>query len=82
MGEDEIQTKVIGIISKQLSVATEKILLTSTIQEDLGADSLDTVEMIMELEDGLGVEFPDEALDKVSTVGDVIDYVRKAPKKA
>ncbi len=36
MGEDEIQTKVIGIISKQLSVATEKILLTSTIQEDLG----------------------------------------------
>jgi len=82
MNQSEIEPRVIEIIAKQLSMPKEKVTRAARIQDDLGADSLDTVEMVMELEDGLDIEIPDGALEKIKTVGDVVDFVEKAPKKA
>lgn len=78
----ELECKVIEIIAKQLEIAKEKVKPENRIQEDLGADSLDTVEMVMELEDGLDIDIPDEALEKMKTVGDVIAYAEKEIEKA
>lgn len=82
MNQAEIEPRVIQIIAKQLSMPKEKVTRSAKIQDDLGADSLDTVEMVMELEDGLDIEIPDEALEKIKTVGDVVDYAEKTVKKA
>lgn len=82
MSQAEIECKIIEIISKQLGVAKDKVTRTSRLQDDLGADSLDQVELVMDLEDGLDIQIPDEALAKFTTVGDVIEYADKAPKKA
>jgi acyl carrier protein len=82
MSNPELECKVIEIVAKQLGVAKDKVTRSSLIQDDLGADSLDIVELVMELEDGLDIQIPDEALEKIKTVGDVMDYAEKAPKKA
>lgn len=82
MSQAEVDVRIIEIVAKQLGVAKEKVTRSSRIQEDLGADSLDVVELVMELEDGLDIEIPDEALEKIKTVGDVMDYAEKTPKKA
>lgn len=82
MSDPELECKVIEIIAKQFAIAKEKVKRESRFQDDLGADSLDTVEMVMELEDGLDIEIPDKAVEKIKTVGDVIDFAEKAAKKA
>ena len=63
------------IIVEQLGVAADEVAETSTFQEDLNADSLDLVELIMEMEDRFKVKIPDEDAEKIVTVGDAVDYV-------
>ncbi len=68
--------KMKELIADQLSVEAETITETSTFKEDLGADSLDLFELVMALEDEYSVEIPAEDLEKLSTVGDVIGYLK------
>ena len=68
--------KMKELIADQLSVEAETITETSTFKEDLGADSLDLFELVMALEDEYSVEIPAEDLEKLSTVGDVIAYLK------
>ena len=75
MSTADIEVKVIEIVSKQLGVAKEKITRQSSFVNDLGADSLDTVELVMEIEDAFTLSIPDEAAEKIQTVGDAIKYV-------
>jgi acyl carrier protein len=82
MDRAEIETKVIEIVAKQFATSKEKVTRTTRFQEDLSGDSLDTVEFVMELEDAFNIEIPDSMSDKIKAVGDVIDFVEKAPKKA
>lgn len=74
---DDIVNKVRAIISDQLMVDPSEITDESSFVEDLGADSLDTVELIMEFEDEFGVEISDEDAEKISTVGEAIAYMNK-----
>ncbi|MDO4571791.1 MAG: acyl carrier protein [Clostridia bacterium] len=67
--------KVCDIIAKQLDVEAASISLESRLIDDLKADSLDIVELIMDLEQEFNVEIPDEELPKVQTVGDVVAYI-------
>ncbi|MBI2932096.1 MAG: acyl carrier protein [Planctomycetes bacterium] len=71
----EIEAKVIEIVSKQLGVAKDKITRESSFVNDLGADSLDTVELVMEIEDAFDLSIPDDAAEKIQTVGDAIKYI-------
>ena len=73
----EIEAKVIEIVSKQLGVAKDKITRESSFVNDLGADSLDTVELVMEIEDAFDLSIPDDAAEKIQTVGDAIKYVEE-----
>ncbi len=76
MVEDEIQERVRKIIEEQLMVDASEITEEATFTDDLGADSLDIVEMIMELEDEFGIEVPDEEAEKLTTVGKAIEYIK------
>ncbi len=67
--------KIRTILSEQLSVEEEEISLDSNIIDDLGADSLDLVDMAMTVEDEFGLELPEEMLEKVQTVEDIINYI-------
>jgi acyl carrier protein len=69
--------KVKGIIAEQLSLGEDEIKMDSSFVDDLGADSLDVVELIMALEEEFDLEIPDEAAEKVSTVGDVVNYIKE-----
>ena len=71
----EISSKVVEIIKDRLNVAEKDIELTSSFANDLGADSLDTVELIMEFEKEFGISIPDEDAEKITTVGDAINYI-------
>ena len=68
--------KMKEIIAEQLSVAAESVTEASSFKEDLGADSLDLFELVMALEDEYSVEIPAEELEKMSTVGDVMEYLK------
>ncbi|MDR2034348.1 MAG: acyl carrier protein [Helicobacteraceae bacterium] len=73
---DEVKT----IVAEQLNVSEEDIKESSKFVEDLGADSLDVVELVMALEEKFDVEIPDEDTEKIKTVGDVINYVENIKK--
>jgi len=73
----DVSEKVKAIICDQLMVDQEEITEQSSFVEDLGADSLDTVELIMEFEDEFGIEISDEQAEKISTVGEAIAYLEK-----
>ncbi len=64
-----------SILVEQLGVDASEVVETASFQEDLNADSLDLVEMIMEMEDKYGVKIPDEDAEKIVTVGDAVDYI-------
>ncbi len=64
------------IIAKELEVSVDQLTPTAKFIEDLGADSLDTVELVMALEDEFGLDIPDEDADKLKTVGDALEYLR------
>ena len=71
----EIQEKVVKIIVDKLGVKESEVTLEATFTGDLGADSLDTVELVMEFEKAFGVQVEDEAAEKFQTVGDVVAYI-------
>ena len=69
--------KVKDIIEKELGVEREKLTNEASFIEDLGADSLDIVELVMAFEEEFGVEIPDDAAEKITTVKDAIDYIEQ-----
>lgn len=71
----EIDSKVKDIIINELGVEAEKVTKEASFVDDLGADSLDTVELVMAFEEEFGIEIPDEDAEKLQTVGDAIDYI-------
>jgi acyl carrier protein len=78
-----VDEKVKGIISEQLGVKKEEIKPESSFIDDLGADSLDTVEVVMALEEEFGIEIPDEDAEKITTVGEAAKYIEgKVSKKS
>ncbi|MBQ9297720.1 MAG: acyl carrier protein [Clostridia bacterium] len=77
METEEIFEKVKGIIVEQLGVAEAAINMEASFIDDLGADSLDIVELIMALEEEFDLEIPDEDAEKVVTVGDVVEYIKE-----
>lgn len=72
-----VEEKMIDIIVEQLSVDREKVVPGASFTDDLGADSLDLVELIMAMEEEFDVEIPDEEAEKITTVQNAIDYVNK-----
>lgn len=71
----EIEEKTKKIVAEQLGVKEEEVKIESSFVDDLGADSLDTVELVMALEEEFGCEIPDEEAEKITTVKQAIDYI-------
>lgn len=71
----EVKQKVIDIVIEHLGVEADKVTENATFIDDLGADSLDTVELVMAFEEAFGVEIPDDAAEKIQSVKDAIDYI-------
>ena len=67
--------KIRAILSEQLDVEEDEITMESNIAEDLGADSLDVVDLIMSIEDEFEIEVPDDQVENIKTVGDVVNYI-------
>ncbi len=74
----DIEAKVKSIICEQLNVAEEDVVPEASFVDDLGADSLDQVELIMAMEEEFDLSIPDEDAEKIATVQDVVDYIKKA----
>ena len=73
----EIFEKLKGILCEQLDLEEDQVTMESSIVDDLGADSLDIVDLVMSIEDEFDLEFPDEAVENVKTVGDVVKYLEE-----
>ncbi len=76
-----VEEKVKEIIVDQLGVDASKVTDTAKFVEDLGADSLDTVELVMAFEEAFEIEIPDEDAEKIATVKDAVDYIQSHTKK-
>ena len=79
---EETEEKVIGIVSEQMGVDKSEITRETSFVNDLNADSLDTVELVMEFEDEFEMSIPDEEAEKIQTVGQAIDYIKEHAQKA
>ena len=77
-----VEEKVRGIIVEQLGVDAEEVVQTASFVDDLGADSLDTVELVMALEEEFHLEISDEDAEKIATVGDAVKYIEAHIKDA
>ena len=75
MTEAEIEAKVIDIVAEQMGVDKNEITRDTNFANDLNADSLDTVELVMEFEDEFDTSIPDEEAEKIQTVGQAIEYI-------
>jgi acyl carrier protein len=75
-----VQDKVKEIIVEQLGVDEAEVTSTASFVDDLGADSLDTVELVMAFEEAFDIEIPDEDAEKIRTVNDAVDYIEKKAK--
>ena len=73
----DIEAKVKDIIINELGVEAEKVTSSASFVEDLGADSLDTVELVMAFEEEFGIEIPDEDAEKLQSVGDAVEYIKQ-----
>ena len=78
MTEAEIEARVIEIVAQQLGIDKGEITRESSFTNDLNADSLDTIELVMEFEDEFGTQIPDDEAEKIQTVGQAIDHIKKA----
>jgi len=76
-----VQEKITEIIVEQLGVKPEEVTAEASFVDDLGADSLDTVELVMALEEEFGIEIPDEDAEKIQTVGDAVKYIEDKSKQ-
>ena len=82
MNSQNVEERVLNVISEQLGFNKEDLTRESDFIKDLGSDSLDLVELVMELEEEFGITIPEEEADKVRTVGDVIDHIKAALNSA
>ena len=80
MEDKPLDQRVKDIIVEQLGVTAEQVTPEAKFIEDLGADSLDTVELVMALEEEFGIEVPDEQAEKLQSVGDVMKYIEEQQK--
>lgn len=78
----EVGQKVKSIIAEQLGVKIEEVTEAASFVDDLGADSLDTVELVMALEEEFGIEIPDEDAEKMTSVGQAVKYVEEKASKS
>ena len=72
--------KIIGLIAEKLGKKKSEITLNTNLVDDLGADSLDVVELVMTFEDEFGITLPDEDVSKMRTVKDIVEYIKKIKK--
>lgn len=79
---DEIKEKVIQIVCEQMGISRDKVSDETSFVNDLGADSLDTVELVMEFEEEFEMTIPDEDAEKIQTVGDAISYIEEKSASA
>jgi len=79
---EEIQEKVIEIVAEQMGVDKSELTRETSFVNDLNADSLDTVELVMEFEDEFELSIPDEEAEKIQTIGQAIDYIKEHSSKA
>ena len=75
---DSIDSRVMQIVSEQLGVNAQDVTMTSSFVDDLGADSLDTVELVMALEEEFNVEIPDEEAEKITTIQQAVDFINSS----
>jgi acyl carrier protein len=80
LDEQKIFEDVKKVVVEQLGVSESEVTKTASFVDDLGADSLDTVELVMALEEAFGLEIPDEEAEKIKTVGDTVTYVMSHAK--
>ena len=81
MEREELLKKIKAIVADKLSIGEDQVTEEASFIDDLGADSLDTVELVMALEDEFDLDIPDEDAEKMTTVGKAIDYVLEYMKK-
>ena len=81
MANEDISIKIRKIIAEQLNVSEEEVTAESSFTDDLGADSLDTVELVMKLEEEFSITISDEESTKLRTVGDATEFIKAIPKK-
>lgn len=72
-----IEERVVEIVAEQLGVSKDQITPETSFVNDLGADSLDTVELVMEFEEEFDINIPDDAAEKIQTVGEAFEYIKK-----
>jgi acyl carrier protein len=77
-----VEERVIDIVTEQLGVSKDKVTRDSSFVNDLGADSLDTVELVMELEEEFDLNIPDDAAEKIQTVGQAVEHIEGAVENA
>ncbi|MGE4169452.1 MAG: acyl carrier protein [Candidatus Margulisiibacteriota bacterium] len=80
LSQDEVFSKVKSVIVEQLGVSEDEVTTEASFTDDLGADSLDTVELVMALEEEFGTEIADEDAEKLTTVGKTVEYILKNVK--